>query len=146
VGALAVSAYEPGDERADEAVADRADTMRAMPDSPGPNLRLLAPVAVGVFAVALLVVLLTSGALFGGASGESAGKSSSSADRQGERSERRRSRRERPATAASYKIEAGDTLGSISDDKEVTVERIQELNPQLDPQALTAGQRIRLRE
>ena len=119
--------------------------MRAMPDSPGPNLRLLAPVAVGVFAVAFIVILLTSGALLGGGGGESA-TSSSSSERQAERAERRRARRERSRGSASYTIEAGDTLGSIASDNEVTVERIQELNPQLDPQALTAGQRIRLRE
>ncbi len=120
--------------------------MRAMPDSPGPNLRLLAPVAVGVFAVALLIVLITSGALSGGASSESADSARSSAERQGERSERPRGRRERSRASASYTIKAGDTLGSIAGDKEVSVERIQELNPQLDPQALTAGQRFRLRE
>ncbi len=130
--------------RRDEAVAERPDTMRAMPDSPGPNLRLLAPVAVGVFAVALLIILATSGALFGGGAGQSADRSSSSADR--ERSERPRARRERSRGSGSYTIQAGDTLGSIAEEKEISVEKIQELNPQLDPQALSAGQRIRLRE
>ncbi|CAA9487250.1 MAG: hypothetical protein AVDCRST_MAG45-525 [uncultured Solirubrobacterales bacterium] len=120
--------------------------MRAMPDSPGPNLRLLAPVAVGVFAVALLIVLATSGALFGGGADQSAGGSSPSADREGESSERRRARRERSRRAGSYTVQAGDTLGSIAEDKNLSVEQIQELNPQLDPQALSAGQRIRLRE
>ena len=134
----------PGGE--DEAVADGPDTMRAMPDSSGPNLRLLAPVAVGIFAAAFIVILLTSGALFGAGGGESASSSRSSADRQDERAERRRARRQRSSGSGSYKIEAGDTLGSIASDNDVTVERIQELNPQLDPQALTAGQRIRLRE
>jgi Tfp pilus assembly protein FimV len=119
--------------------------MRAMLASPGPNLRLLAPVAVGVFAVALLIVLLTSGALSGGSAGENTG-SSSSGDRQSERAERRRARRERSGGRASYTIRTGDTLGSIASENDVSVERIQELNPQLDPQALTAGQRIRLRE
>ena len=59
----------------DKKVADRPDRMRAMPDSPGPNLRLLAPVAVGVFAVAFVAVLITSGAFFGGGGGESANNS-----------------------------------------------------------------------
>lgn len=118
--------------------------MRAMPDSQGPNLRLLAPVAVAVFAVLFLIVLLTSGALFGGEASETAG--SASGERQSERSERRGDRRERARGPASYTIQAGDTLGSIADEKDVSVERLQELNPQLDPQALTAGQRIRLRE
>ena len=137
-----------GPEGEDEEVAGRPDRMRAMPDSPGPNLRLLAPVAVGVFAVALIVVLITSGAFSGGGGGESATSSgsSSSAERRSERAERRRARRERSTGSATYTIEAGDTLGSIASDNDITVERIQELNPQLDPQALTAGQRIRLRE
>lgn len=115
-----------------------------MPDSPGHNLRLLAPVAVAVFAVALVVVLATSGALWGGDSSQSA--DSSSGERQSERGERRRDRRERASGPASYTIQAGDTLGSIASENDVSVERLQELNPQLDPQALTAGQRIRLRE
>jgi hypothetical protein len=113
-----------------------------MPDSPGPNLRLLAPVAVGVFAVAAVIILLTSGAL----SGETGQSASDSAERQSERSERRRARRERSAARAAYTIKAGDTLGSIAEDNDVSVERIQELNPDLDAQSLTAGQRIRLRE
>lgn len=119
--------------------------MRAMPDGPGPNLRLLAPAAVGVFAVASLIVLLTSGALLGGESSEKAG-SSTTERRAGERSEPRRDRRERESGRATYTIQAGDTLGGIASDKDVTVERLQELNPGLDPQVLTAGQRIRLRE
>ena len=118
--------------------------MPAMPEDPGPNLRLLAPVAVGVFAVAMVVVLLTSGALSSGGSAETAG--SSSGDEREKRSEPRRERRERSSGPASYTVQAGDTLGSIADDNEVSVERLQELNPDLDPQVLTAGQRIRLRE
>lgn len=118
--------------------------MRAMPDGPGPNLRLLAPVAVGVFAVAMVVVLFTSGALSGRDASETAG--SSSGEGRKERSEPRRNRRERSREAAVYTVRAGDTLGSIANDNDVTVERLQELNPGLDPQVLTAGQRIRLRE
>lgn len=115
-----------------------------MPDSPGPNLRLLAPAAVAVFAVALLIILVSSGALSGGGASESAG--SSADERRGERSEQKRDRGERSRGQASYTIQAGDTLGSIAAENDVSVERLQELNPELDPQALTAGQRIRLRE
>ena len=115
-----------------------------MPDSPGPNLRLLAPVAVAVFALVFLLILLTSGGLLGGSSDQSAGDSAT--DGQRERSERQPGQRERSSGPASYMIQTGDTLGSIASDNDVSVERIQELNPQLDPQALTAGQRIKLRE
>jgi Tfp pilus assembly protein FimV len=117
----------------------------AVQDGLDPNLRMLAPIAVGVFAVAALVILLSSGALFGGGESEKS-TTSGSAARQGERSERPRPRRERSQGPTTYTIKAGDTLGSIASDNDVSVERIQELNPQLDPQALTAGQRIRLRE
>jgi LysM repeat protein len=44
-----------------------------------------------------------------------------------------------------YTVQSGDTLGGISEETGVPVERLQELNPGLDPQSLTVGQRIRLR-
>lgn len=46
----------------------------------------------------------------------------------------------------NYTIEAGDTLGAISEQTGVSVETLQQLNPELDPQALIAGQKIKLRE
>lgn len=51
-----------------------------------------------------------------------------------------------PRRRASYTIEAGDTLGAISEQTGVPVETLQQLNPELDPQALIAGQKIKLRE
>ena len=42
--------------------------------------------------------------------------------------------------------QGGDTLAGIAEKTGVTVERLQELNPDLDPQALVAGQKIKLRE
>jgi Tfp pilus assembly protein FimV len=119
--------------------------MRSVQDGLDPNLRLLAPIAVAVFAVAFAVIVLSSGALFGGGS-SSESATSDSGERRAERSDQRRSRRESSSGRASYTVGAGDTLGSIASDNGVSVERIQELNPQVDPQALTAGQRIRLRE
>ena len=51
-----------------------------------------------------------------------------------------------PRQRASYTIKAGDTLGAISEQTGVPVETLQQLNPELDPQALIAGQKIKLRE
>jgi LysM repeat protein len=53
-----------------------------------------------------------------------------------------------PATTAGqqfYVIEAGDTLAVIAEEHETTVEQLLVLNPELDPVALTVGQRIRVK-
>jgi hypothetical protein len=101
--------------------------------------RLLAPVALALFALALVVVIVTSNA-----SDDDGGR-----DAAGERSSVRR-----PATTgrgprprrATYTVKVGDTLGAIAETTGVSVERLQELNPELDPQALVSGQKIKLRE
>ncbi len=114
-----------------------------MDDSRGSNLRMLAPVAVGAFAVALLAVLIGSGALFGGDRPDRA--STEPPQRRGGDADRRRDRRER-SRPTTYTVQAGDTLGSIAEETELSVERLRQLNPELDPQAISTGQRIRLRE
>ena len=48
-----------------------------------------------------------------------------------------------PATE-TYVIESGDTLETIAAEHDTTVERLLELNPGIDPVALTVGQRIRI--
>ena len=108
-----------------------------MPDrSDRSPLRLLAPVALVLFSLAFLAVVLSSGL----------GEEEASRDRAAERrttttttTERRRTRR------SSYTVRTGDTLATIAEKTGVPVERIQELNPNLDPQALVSGQRIKLR-
>jgi LysM repeat protein len=47
---------------------------------------------------------------------------------------------------AFYTVKAGDTLAGIAETVGVPVERLQELNPELDPQALVSGQKIKLKE
>ena len=44
-----------------------------------------------------------------------------------------------------YVVKSGDTLGSISEKVGVSVERLQELNPNLDQFSLVAGQKIKIR-
>jgi LysM repeat protein len=45
-----------------------------------------------------------------------------------------------------YRVKLNDTLGLIAEKTGVPVERLQELNPELDPQNLIVGQRVKLRE
>ena len=102
--------------------------------------RLLAPLALILFGLALVVVVLGSstGGDDGG-SGDAGNRRSSSAVSTTTDTTPRPKR-------STYTVKTGDTLGSIAEKTGVSVERLQELNPQLDPQALLSGQKINLRE
>ena len=50
-----------------------------------------------------------------------------------------------PADAQYYKIQAGDTLAVVAERYDTTVEQLMTLNPDVDPVALTIGQRIRVK-
>ena len=58
----------------------------------------------------------------------------------GQKQQRRRKQR------AFYVVKLNDTLGLIAQKTDVPVERLEALNPDLDPQNLVVGQRIKLRE
>jgi LysM repeat protein len=51
----------------------------------------------------------------------------------------------RPPQPVFATVESGDTLDQIALDNDTTVERLLELNPELDPRELQVGQRIRVR-
>ena len=109
----------------------------------GNPARLLAPIALVAFAFALIIVVASSGT-----SEDSDGNSD------------RVSRQQDAPTATTpgdslteprvggtfYTVKTGDTLGGIAETVGVSITRLQELNPELDPQALVSGQKIRLRE
>jgi LysM repeat protein len=46
----------------------------------------------------------------------------------------------------SYTVRAGDSLSAVAARYGITVERLTELNPKVDPQTLRRGQRLRLRD
>jgi LysM repeat protein len=107
--------------------------------SPG---RLLAPIALVAFAFALLVVVVGS-EVTGGDGGATEGSADSPAPAADT------TERERPAPKKekrSYTVQLGDSLGAISEKTGVEVETLQLLNPELDPQSLTVGQKVKLRE
>ena len=56
-----------------------------------------------------------------------------------------RQQRRRPQRTF-YRVRLNDTLGLIAEQTGVPVEQLEALNPELDPQNLIVGQRIRLRE
>jgi LysM repeat protein len=49
------------------------------------------------------------------------------------------------AGAQFYEIQAGDTLAVVAEQHDTTVEQLLVLNPDVDPVALTIGQRIRVK-
>jgi hypothetical protein len=103
--------------------------------------RLIAPVALvaSLAAVALVVSNSTEGDDNGG-DGGSATRTAEPRQQQQERRQRRRPQR------TFYRVKLNDTLGLIAEQTGVPVEQLEALNPELDPQNLIVGQRIRLRE
>ena len=52
-----------------------------------------------------------------------------------------------PAPArGTYTVRSGDTLAGIARKTGISAERLQELNPTVDPQALVSGQKLKLRK
>jgi hypothetical protein len=50
----------------------------------------------------------------------------------------------RGARASAYSVRSGDTLGSIAERLEMTVDELLVLNPGIDPRALRVGQTLRV--
>ncbi len=103
--------------------------------------RLVAPLALIAFAVALAAIVLGSDVIGDDDGTETAGTRDLPAATEEEPAARRE--RRGPAT---YTIKVNDTLSGIAARNDTTVERLQELNPELDPTGLRAGQKIKLRE
>jgi LysM repeat protein len=100
--------------------------------------RLLAPLALVAVVIALLVVINGSRS-DGGASnaGESRPAATTTADPGRKQSGRKQRKR--------YTVKPGDTPSGIAEKTGVPLSRIIELNPDLDDQSLTVGDKIKLR-
>lgn len=129
--------------------------------------RFAAPAALLLAAVAVFIVLV--GSLGGGSaeseapggdgasaeqSGDSGGEQDEAADGsedsgegEGEDEDGGEGDGENEGDGSSsgvYEVEPGDTLGGIADKTGLTVERLKELNPELDAQTLSPGQEIKI--
>ena len=95
-------------------------------------------VAVTALAVAALAVIVAVGAALnsGGSSSNGHGHSHGSKVHQ---------TAEKKQVPATYEVQSGDTLISIAHHTGVPVRTIEELNPQVDPQILIAGETLKLR-
>jgi LysM repeat protein len=98
--------------------------------------RFLAPLALVAFCIALFMIVQSSQTSTDG-NGNPAGANDArptatpTAERRGPR---------------RYRVKEGDTPSSIADETGVPLEQILRLNPDIDPQTLRPGQRIRLRQ
>lgn len=115
-----------------------------MPQSSSSISRILAPAALVVAAIVLIVVI---GSSLGGSETPGNGRSADSSNRaQNEESEAKPSKVQRSAIRRGfYVVEEGDTLVDISSATGVSVEELQDLNEDLDPQRLMSGQKVFLR-
>jgi LysM repeat protein len=93
-------------------------------------LRYAGPGSIALFAVIAVIVIAVSagGSNNGGGAERSTGQ---------EQTQPRTTKR-------FYTVKDGDNLGTISEKTGVPVEQLQALNPNVDPQALIAGQRLKL--
>ena len=122
-----------------------------MPTAKRTPARVLAPLAIVAFGIALLLIVASAG---GGDDEPSKGSATEQEQRDLElaREKKRRQKTEESREGQGelpqnvYVVKSGDTLGSIAEKTGVPVEKLQELNPELDPQALVSGQKIKLRE
>jgi LysM repeat protein len=105
--------------------------------------RFLAPLALVGVAIALFMVVTSSLNDSGGSAAPdqtsgNGNQPSASPTPQGNGGERKGPRR--------YRVKEGDTPSSIAEKTGVPLDQILRLNPDLDPQTLSPGQRITLRE
>ena len=100
--------------------------------------RFLAPLALVAFVIALFVVVTNSRPDTeppAGSNNTSGARPTATPTGKKERKGPRR-----------YRVREGDTPSSIAEKTGVPLEEILRLNPDLDPQTLSPGQRIRLRQ
>jgi LysM repeat protein len=111
--------------------------------------RYLAPLALVAFALALVVVLGSSGSDGSSAGGSDAATKTTSTDGATSKAKTNGQATTTPGAskpAASYTIKPGDTLSAIAEKTGVAVDTLLALNPDIDPQALTTGQRLKLKQ
>jgi LysM repeat protein len=102
--------------------------------------RVLAFVALGAALLAIIFVVSTS------LSDEDGRKGGNRVQREGKgnRGEKNRDGGEQKQRAV-YIVQSGDTLSGIAEETGVSVAELQALNPDIDPQILVSGQKIKLR-
>ncbi len=103
-------------------------------------LRFLAPIALVAFAVALYAVVKDAREPAGKSSSDTPAQASSTPAKEGAAKKSAKKKRR------VYTVKQGDTASAIAEKTGVSIETMQKLNKNFDPQTLAPGQRIRLSE
>jgi hypothetical protein len=112
------------------------DRAPLMPEyKPNPVARIVAVLALVAALLGFIVLVVTTGSDDGDGGGTNTQAEQGGPSKAGERATRR----------GVWIVHEGDTLAQISEETEIDVDELLQLNPDLDPQALIQGQRIALR-
>jgi LysM repeat protein len=103
--------------------------------------RILAALALMGAVAAVLIVVNSETGDDGSTRTPAASQGSDANAGQGENGGRKKQLRE----ARVYEVQEGDSLTAIAEQTGVPVETLEELNPDVDPQALIPGQKLKLR-
>lgn len=118
----------------------------------GAGARLLAPLALIICAIAVFTVIggnsetTTKGSSGSEKSSESRSSSSGSSSSKNTSADGAESESGEVVPAkATYKVKPGDSFAAIAEDTGVDVDKLSELNPDIDPRALQPGQKLKLK-
>lgn len=108
---------------------------------------MLAPLALLAVVVAIFLVVTSTLTSADGEDSPSSGTATSQTDtasttETGGRTTTTPRKKRQPKT---YTVQAGDILSTVSEQTGVSVEELQTLNPEVDPQALQVGQVLKLK-
>jgi LysM repeat protein len=103
--------------------------------------RFLAPIALIAFAIALYSVVKDSSAPAGGNSGAETTQDATPTATS-TKSKKSSSKKKK---AKTYTVKSGDTPSGIADKYGLSLNELLDLNPKLDAQSLSPGQKLRLR-
>jgi LysM repeat protein len=91
-----------------------------------------------VAVIALIGAAVAIGAVLSGATHDSTSKSQYGKEHKAAKKHRTK--------APSYVVESGDTLLAIAHKTGIPIRELEELNPEVDPQILIAGEKLKLRK
>lgn len=117
---------------------------RGQQQSPRSGTRIVVLLAFGLCLIAVFGVLSSSGD-DGGSAGQQDAKQQSEQKGSGDSSGNDDANDAAKPLKATYRVRAGDSFASIAEEYDVSVEELQQLNPDIDPRALQPGQKLKLK-